>query len=74
MLLEESFPEARPLASVFLSYESEQDITKIAEATWLHIAQLLTSLSEAEIGRMGGFEVVEPVTGRQIYQSHKVAA
>ena len=74
MFLEEIHPEAQPLASVFISYESEQDLAAVSESTWLHVAELLTSLDEAEISRLGGFEIVEPATRDRIYVYQKAAA
>ena len=74
ILVEEKFPEARPVASVFLSYQDEQDVSAIQDPTWQHVAQLLTSLTEDEIVQHGGFEVVVPSTGRLIYSSGRADA
>ncbi len=74
ILLEERFPDARPVLSVYLSYQAEQDLSRIPDSTWQHVAQLLTSLTEAEIAQHGGFEVVMPATGHLVYRSLQAAA
>ncbi len=74
VLMRERFPKAHPVVSVYLSYQDYQDLGKLPSATLEHVAQLLTSLSTAEIRQLGGFEVVEPRTGRLIYRSQQAEA
>ena len=68
-LLDEKYPGRQRVASVYLSYGSQQDLEDVAEATWRHVVQLLTGLEESEIAEIGGFMVAEPFTGNKIYQS-----
>ena len=67
--LAKRFPGVQPAASVFLSYDSPQDLAAVTETTWEHIAELLTGLRREKLDELGGFEVVEPVSRRRVYES-----
>ncbi len=71
ILLEERFPTAQPVVSVYLSYRREQDLSLLQDSTWQHVAELLTNLSGVDIDQQGGFEVVVPSTGRLVYSSRR---
>ncbi len=62
------------MVSVYLSYQDYQDLDKIPISTLEHVGELLTSLSRAEIQQLGGFEIVEPRTGRIVYCSQQASA
>ncbi len=68
-LLDGKYPERQKVASVYLSYGSQQDLKEIPKATWRHVVQLLTGLEETEIAKLGGFMLAEPFTGNRVYES-----
>ena len=67
----EKEPKIRPLPPrVFIAFDKAGDFQNFRVNLYDQVVQLLTQLSENELKeKFGGFEIVEPVSGRRIYPS-----
>ncbi len=66
--LHEREPQIRPVPRVFIAFDTAGDFDSYRGDLYEQVAQLLTQLSEKELDeRFGGYEIVDPVTGKKFY-------
>lgn len=70
-LIKAKYPEVKPPSSLFVSYEDQQNPEQIYWSMWWQIAMILTGLSENEIKEQYEIAIVDPVNGKEIFNSHK---
>ncbi len=67
-VLNEQEPAINPLPRIFIAFNTADDFQTERGDLFEHIAQLLTRLSESElIEKFGGYEIIDPITGRSLY-------
>lgn len=66
--LEEHFPNAPRVNSLFVGYDGKHAITNLKDVNWYHIINLLTGLTPTELESLEDINVVSPQTGHTIYQ------
>lgn len=67
--LEQQQPGEYRVASVFIGFDKMEDVQQIHAPVWHQVANLLTGLSSEELSSLGGFVVVNPSTGQEVFNS-----
>ncbi len=67
MELKKLKPSIRPLPRIFIALNDHADFERDRKELYEHVAQLLTRLSETELGDIGGYEVIDPLTEKVVY-------
>lgn len=67
--LRKSNPKANPLPRIFIAVDTAGDLQQQRGDVYEQIALLLTTLSEKELKRLGGFEILDSVTDKKIFAS-----
>ena len=70
--LAENLPVPLP-ASIFVSVDSEtrECLERVYGPIWQHVAILLTGLSEAQLGNLGGSVFIDAANGQALFESGK---
>jgi hypothetical protein len=73
-LIRKCFPSVHPQPSIFMGRDAQTAYEVTNGARYDQIAVLLTGLSPAKLGELGGYRVVDPVTGLVLHESDTVTA
>ena len=66
--IKESFPESNPVRSIFIRYETKEDLERIHDSIDKQVLILLTGLGDSQINDLGGYKVVDPSTDRVVVE------
>ncbi len=72
--LDEQHPDPARVSSIFIGFDKAASVDQIHESIWYQVAYLLTSLSHEELNDLGGFAVINPTSGQEIFHSLLVHA
>ena len=64
--IQKHYPEANPVRSVFVGYETKDDLERMYGSVNKQVVLLLTGLGSEQISVLGGYRVVEPSAGRVV--------
>jgi hypothetical protein len=67
----ESLPKPLPATSVFVSFETREGLERVYGPMWQQVAILLTGLSEAQLGNLGGSVFIDAANGQALFESGK---
>lgn len=69
----ENLPVPLPATSVFVSVDSEtrEGLERVYGPMWQQVAILLTGLSEAQLGSLGGSVFIDAANGQALFESGK---
>jgi hypothetical protein len=67
-LIQERFPDARPLPSIFLGHESRAEFPARHKPLWERMAMMLTGLTLEQIAELGGFSIFNPETKKLVWR------
>lgn len=70
-MIEKKFPGLHPAKSVFISYENQQQSEWMHSSMWRQVASILTGLPENQVEELFEVVFVDPVEGREIFNSCK---
>lgn len=66
--LRQKEPEIRPLPRIFIAFDTAGDFQSYRGDLYEQVVQLLTQLTDEELNeKFGGYEIVDPVTGKKFY-------
>jgi hypothetical protein len=68
-LIRQRFPRVHPRPSVFIGRNGQTDIAAGVGTVYNQVAVILTGLSSTQLSELGGYRVVDPLTGLALYQS-----
>ena len=66
--LEQNFPDAPRVNSLFIGYDGKHTITTLKDANWYNIINLLTGLTPSQLEDVENITVVAPRTGETVYK------
>ena len=70
--LEERFPEIRPVSSVFVSYDTdeEKDFGMLPESVWKYVALMLSGFSDSLLEKSEhSFVFFDPLSNKEIFKT-----
>ncbi len=71
--IRQRFPQVHPRSTVFIGAYTQPDIDAGMESIYDQVAVLLTGLSMRQMDELGGYRILDPLTGLALYQSDTVA-
>ena len=66
--LKKTFPDTRPVPSVFIGYDTQSDFEVLHGPLWKQVATMLTGLSWKRIEDLGGIKIYDPVQETAVEQ------